>query len=235
MGKPPFAMQRIEKTTDKMVWIDMGLKEAWEHLALKWKHHGMKLSGICGVLAPIVAFAGIFLAIAAYPEFSWQNNALSDMGSSEGITRMLFNNGLILGGLIGAVFAAGFFLYLKNGLLGKASAAIFFLDALALTAIGVFPGDFAPQTHIHYYVSVAFFALFPISGIMVAVSFWKAGRKRLVAFTVALAAVAAAVWVAHWTIYPFGSDVAIPEIVAASAAGIWSVAIGVSMFRASDE
>lgn len=218
-----------------MVWIGMGLKEAFEHLVLVWKHHGLKLAGICGVLAPVIAFACIFLAIDSYPDFSWQNNALSDLGAVPGATRMFFNNGLILGGLVASVFATGFFLYLKNGLLGKASAALFLLDTFALAAIGVFPVDFAPQTRIHFYVSVAFFVLFPVSAIMMAVSFQKAGRIRKAELTIALAIVAAGVWVAHWTIYPFGAGVAIPEIVSAAAAGMWGILIGTGMFRSTDE
>ena len=212
----------------------MGVKEAFEHFVLVWKHHGLKLSGICGVLAPIIAFSGIFLAMENYPDFSWKYNALSDLGSMPGITRLFFNDGLIIGGLVAAVFATGFFLYLKNGLFGKASAVVFLLDTLALMAIGVFPSDFAPA-YVHYYVSLAFFVLFPISAIMMAAAFQKAGRVRRAELTIALAIVAAGVWIAHWTVYPFGSNVAIPEIVAAGAAGIWGIAIGISMFRSTDE
>jgi hypothetical membrane protein len=58
-----------------------------------------------GILAPIFAFTCIFIAIASYPQFSWTNNALSDLGVISGITGLLFNFGLYACGLLALVFA----------------------------------------------------------------------------------------------------------------------------------
>lgn len=68
-----------------------------------------KIAGICGVATPIVAYVCIFSAIAAWPQFSWVNNALSDLGVQQGITASLFNFGLVASGFLSLVFAVGLF------------------------------------------------------------------------------------------------------------------------------
>lgn len=185
----------------------------------------MRLAGVCGMLAPLVAFAGIFLALSGFGPFSWQENALSDLGARASATRDFFNTGLIIGGLLCAGFAAGFFSFLKNSA-GKAGAILFFLDALALAAIGIFPSGVTPH---HYYASVAFFVLFPIAGLAIFASLWEGERKRLAAFTLVVAAVAGGAWILHWTIFPFGTNVATPEMVSALAAGAWAIVLGAAM------
>ena len=192
----------------------------------KW----LKAAGICGVISPIIALSCIFLAIASYPTFSWTGHALSDLGTVSGITRLLFNDGLILGGAFAVIFASGFFPFLKQGKLGAAAAALFMLDAASLCAIGIFPGDARPM---HYYASVAGFVLLPLSGFLITAALLLSKRKKPAIFTLASAAVAAAVWLIHWTIFPFGSGVAIPEIVAALCAGVWAAVIGIMMVRSS--
>ena len=44
-----------------------------------------------GIVAPMIAFVCIGGAITSYPQFSWTNNALSDLGVISGITENLFS------------------------------------------------------------------------------------------------------------------------------------------------
>jgi len=106
----------------------------------------LKISGVCGTIAPIVAFTFILLAITSYPQFSWTGNALSDLGVVEGVTAVLFNSGLIIGGILAIIFASGLFIFLRNRVLGRIGAFIFTLAALALVAIGIFIGKFWKNT-----------------------------------------------------------------------------------------
>jgi len=188
---------------------------------------GLGVSGICGILAPIAAFTGIFLAISTFGPFSWTQNALSDLGAIDKETGVFFNNGLILGGILSAVFALGFFPFLKSSRLGKIGAAAFLLGSLALVAIGIFPSGVHP---LHYYASVAFFVLFPMSGATIGMALLQTGRKLLAALTLAVAVAAAGAWLVHW-ISPFGPNVAMPEMIAALSVGIWTVAVGAAMVR----
>ncbi|VVB99805.1 Uncharacterised protein [uncultured archaeon] len=193
----------------------------------------LAISGVCGVVAPVIALGCIFLAIASWHDFSWTGNALSDLGAIGGTTRLLFNFGLIFAGMFGLVFAYGFPVYFRGWDLGKYATWLFALDAVALAAVGAFPSDFMPETHIHFYVSVAFFALFPLSALFMTIGLWQAERQWLFYLSVCLATVAALVWLLHWTVLPFGEGIAIPEMIASLCAGVWAAVLGVSMLGQS--
>jgi hypothetical membrane protein len=208
----------------------MDYKEEADRLVVKWRHHGLKIAGACGLVAPLAAFACIALAILAYPSFSWEKNALSDLGVAKN-ARAFFNNGLMVAGIILAGFATGLPLLLRKSRLSYAACALFLLDCLALVAIGVFPSSARPM---HYYASVAFFALFPISCALAALSLWQSEKKGLARLAVAASALAAFAWVAQLALSLF-PNVAIPEAVAACAAGVWVAACGRDMLKSASE
>jgi hypothetical membrane protein len=119
-----------------------------------------RLGASAGIVAPIVGFICILSAIASYSYFSWTNNALSDLGVVSGITGLLFNFGLVASGFLAFTFAIfGLFVYFEKTWVGKIGSAFFAAATVALIAIGVFNESFSP---IHFFVSVAFFALSPI-------------------------------------------------------------------------
>jgi len=185
----------------------------------------LKASGICGILTPIIAFTCILLAISYSPSFSWTQNALSDLGIQSGTTTPLFNYGLISSGIIALIFASGLFSFLGDKLLGKIGAAVFTLAVVSLTAIGVFPESVRPT---HFYVSVAFFMLFPISMLLIVATFLLADKKQLGWFTFMVAMIAAVPWVLQFTV-PYVENVAIPETISAVSASMWAIALGYKM------
>lgn len=178
----------------------------------------LKISGISGMIVPFIAFTLILLAIAYSPSFSWTRNALSDLGVQEGVTAVLFNTGLIISGILAVLFATGLFAFLQGNLLSRIGAFVLVLDMFALTAIGVFPGNVKP---LHFYASVAFFALLPMSMFLLGVAFLRTFRTKLGFFTFTAAIVAASVW-----IVPFGKGVAVPETLSGLSASTWSVVLG---------
>lgn len=167
----------------------------------------LKISGVCGVLAPIIAFAFVLSAIASHSQFSWLDNALSDLGVVDGATAVLFNLGLIISGVLTLIFSVGLFMLLHNKVLGFAGNLLLAVDALALALIGIFPESARPM---HYYASVAFFALFPISILLICAEFLSSSRKKMGLFTFVTAAFAAIVWTVQFTVRPV-PGVAIPE------------------------
>ena len=111
----------------------------------------LRISGFCGVLTPVVAFTCISLSIASAPEFSWVDNALSDLGVMHGFTAAVFNYGLIVSGILCSIFATNLVRLLRFDVFshdarllypdnrGLGGVLIFSLACLALVAIGVFP------------------------------------------------------------------------------------------------
>jgi hypothetical membrane protein len=174
----------------------------------------LKISGICGILTPIVACAFILPAIVLYPQFSWTANALSDLGVVSGATAILFNSGLVISGVLALLFASGLFIVFRENMLGRIGASIFLLGALALIAIGIFPENVKPM---HYYVSVTFFVLLPISMFMIGAAFLSMARLKTGVFTFLLAMFAVIVWVVQFSAR-FVSGVAIPETLSALSA-----------------
>lgn len=187
----------------------------------------LKVSGICGILAPVIAFTCILFAIASYSQFSWFNDALSDLGVVEGATAVFFNLGLIVGGVLAFVFGLELFRFLHRKVLGVAGAVIFVLGALALVLIGIFPESARPM---HYYASVAFFVLFPISMLLICAKLLSSSRVKMGLFTLIVATFAAVVWIVEFTVRPF-QGVAIPETLSGLAASSWAVVLGFKMFK----
>lgn len=187
----------------------------------------LKISGVCGILTPIVAFTFISLAIASSPQFSWTENALSDLGVMEGVTAALFNSGLIISGILAIIFASGLFIFVRNRVLGRIGAFIFTLAALALIAIGIFTENFG---RIHYYVSVAFFMFAPISMLIICATFFIMGKAKMGLFTFLTAITAALVWVLQFAMR-YVPNVAIPETISALLALTWSIVLGFQMLK----
>jgi hypothetical membrane protein len=187
----------------------------------------LKISSVCGVLAPIIAFAFVLSAIASHSQFSWLDNALSDLGVVEGATAILFNLGLILSGVLTLIFGLGLFMLLRNKVLGFAGTLILAVGALALALIGIFPESVRPM---HYYASVSFFALFPISMLLICAEFLSSSRTKMGLFTFVTAGFAAIVWTVQFTVRPV-PGVAIPETLSALAALAWIAVLGFEMLR----
>jgi hypothetical membrane protein len=187
----------------------------------------LRIAGVCGFLAPLVAFALIFSAIASYAEFSWVNNALSDLGIVTGATALLFNSGLLISGALCIVFAAGIFAFLKERIIGKIGAVVFLLGSVALFAIGAFPENIRPT---HYIASVMFFMLLPIAMLIITGAFWLLHQVRMAVFTLLVAFAAATPWVLLF-IVRYVSGVAIPETISALAGSMWAVVVSGKMLK----
>lgn len=199
-----------------------------------------RISGFCGILTPVVVFTCIFLSVASAPEFSWVDNALSDLGVMPGVTAAVFNCGLIVSGILGFIFATGLFRVMRFfevfsadgkprflGNRGLGGALLFSLACLALTAIGVFPEN---VKYLHFFASVAFFVLLIGALLRMGIGFLQVKQKPLAVFTLLLGVAAAAPWLLLFLVR-YVSGVAIPEFIAAIAGGLWAGIFGFKMLK----
>ena len=183
-----------------------------------------------GILAPIVAFTCILIAIASYSSFSWTSNALSDLGVVAGITGLLFNFGLCATGLLALNFAVfGLFSYVGKTWVGKIGSVAFAAATVALIAIGVFNEHYSGT---HYAVSVAFFTLMPISMFIITCAFLLDHRARMAIFTVSTGVAAALPWILLFA-FKYVPNVAIPEFVSGLIVSAWTIILGYKMLKSS--
>jgi len=204
-----------------------------------------RISGVCGILTPFVAFTFISLSIASAPEFSWMEDALSDLGVMPGVTSAHFNYGLIISGILGFVFSISLFRMVRffevlsvDGRLryplpdrGLGGALIFSLVCLALIAIGIFPEN---VRFLHAFTSVAFFVLLIGALLRMGIGFWRARQKSLAVFMLLLGVVAAAPWLLLFLVR-YVSGVAIPEFISAVAGGVWAAVFGYNMLKIASQ
>ena len=158
-----------------------------------------RIGASSGVVAPFFAFVCIIIAIATHPQFSWINNALSDLGVIRGVTGIFFNFGLFACGFLALNFALfGIYPFFKRNLLGKIGAGIFAIATIALICIGIFNENFSPT---HYLVSVAFFVFLPISLLIITGAFAAKHQTKMAIFTIFVAIVAAVPWILYILIH----------------------------------
>jgi len=182
-----------------------------------------EIGAICGMAVPIVAFAAILSSIALSPWFSWYSNALSDLGNyARSSVAIIFNLGLVISGILTVVFGLGIFDDLKGSKPGRVGALVLMMAGAALTGIGIFSED---AGRIHFYVSVAFFSLVPISLLILGPTMIAGGSRKLGALSVIIAFLAAIPWAFSW------EGVAIPETISAAFASAWSITFGVKMLK----
>ncbi|MFH1820914.1 MAG: DUF998 domain-containing protein [Methanobacteriota archaeon] len=178
----------------------------------------LKLAGLCGVAAPIVALSCIFIAISLSPWFNWSANALSDLGIGE--AAWVFNLGLMAGGILSMVFVVGMFSPFNDSV-RRLGTLVFFLGALSLVGIGAFS---EAAGRIHFYFSVAFFVLVPISLLLIGAGFVLTGSRKFGVLTVVIGVLAALPWAFSW------SSVAVPELLSALASTAWSAIQGARFY-----
>jgi len=181
----------------------------------KW----LKLAGLCGVATPIVALSCIFIAISLSPWFSWSSNALSDLGVGE--ASWVFNSGLIAGGILTMILAGSMFVSFRDQALRRIGAVILLIDAFSLIGIGLFS---EAAGRIHFYFSVAFFMLFPVSLFLLGIGAVKATSRKFGILTIVIGVLAALPWVFRW------DAVAVPEMLSALTASAWIVIQGARVY-----
>jgi hypothetical membrane protein len=196
------------------------------------KNNPQRIGAASGIAVPILAFTCILIAVYSYPQFSWTNNALSDLGIIAGITGPLFNFGLYGSGLFAFSFAVfGLFTYLGKNWVGKIGAVTFAATGLALMGIGFFPENVVPT---HYLFSVAFFVLLPISLLVITGAFALKRQTKMALFTLLIAIAAALPWILLFAVH-YVSGVAIPEFASAFAGSAWIVVLSCKMFKAASQ
>jgi len=168
--------------------------------------------GVClGIFAPIVAFSFIAAAILTHPWFSFQHNALSDLGNPDVEMNWIFSSGLVIAGILGFLFALDLIGRLNGA--ERIGAIIFAGAMIFLAMIGVFPEGSA----LHFPVSASFYLLSAIVIIIFALVWMTIDEQRIYGIiAIILVAVGFAI-----ALIPKWDGIAIPETAGAVIIFIW--------------
>ena len=182
-----------------------------------------RLAGACGVAAPVTSLTLIFAAVSVSPWFSWQQNALSDMGVSA--TPNPFNFGLVLVGLFNLVFTIGILRQMDRSRLARLGSLALLLGAIALPLIGLVTEDKRPW---HWNVSASYFFFTPLAYLFIGTRSFRRGQKTNGSLTLA-AGVAALLVIFLRNPLTHQGDIAVPEILAALIIGSWTFSMGMRL------
>jgi hypothetical membrane protein len=184
------------------------------------------------VVAVGVTLGCTLLATQVSPSFAWTEHALSNLGvawtdAGTTTTVLLFNGGLITGGLLGVTVAVQ--LYRQNRRREDQVVIVLAAAALALMGlVGVFPQGTTP----HFPVAIGFFLLISATLWAEGVLQYRAGRRRWAGLSVAGGTANILAWVVWLTVVETPSEgLAVPEMVGAVIFGGWLLALAVRLSR----
>ncbi|MCW4019893.1 MAG: DUF998 domain-containing protein [Candidatus Bathyarchaeota archaeon] len=175
---------------------------------------------LCGILGPLISYVFIGISIASAPWFSWEKNALSDLGNAlRKESAPYYNFGLALAGLLTAVYAVtAFRKHAKHTSLCLAASS-FLLQLLA-----VFDEVYG---HLHTALSILFFIAIILSALVYAIE--KRSILSSTSFIIGLGA---------WTLYlakVYSAGFAVPETISATATVSWILWSALRIYLRADE
>ena len=114
------------------------------------------LAGLSGIIGSILPLVMILASTVLLKTFSWNKNALSDIGVSS--HAWLFNSALIVGGLLNLLFAFGLRKYLGKTNWSKVGVSLIIVSSISLALVGVFTENYSI---IHALVALGYLLLTP--------------------------------------------------------------------------
>lgn len=175
-----------------------------------------KIYALFGVIGPLIPYLSIGVSIALSPWFSWEKNALSDLGHAvkSGVAP-IFNFGLLIAGFFLTIYAVKA-LYKYARWTGYSLV----ISAFVLQLIAVFDEVYGL---LHWLVSVLFFVLLGVTSLVYVVE--SKSYLALAAFTVGLIS-----WAFYWAEI-YNSGIAVPETISSVAVSLWIIPSALKIYR----
>jgi len=183
-----------------------------------------------GAATVVVTTVSVLAATLVSPAFRWQGNALSNLGvtttaAGTPTTVLLFNGGLIAGGVLGLAFAACLVGLADEWLVGW----VFGVTVALLGLIGVFPQDHP----YHFPVAAGFYLCITLTLWLDAAQRIRDGWRARAAVSFVLGAVNIGGLLLWGLTGPVARPgLAIPEMVGALAFGAWALSVSLDLFPA---
>lgn len=174
-----------------------------------------KIYALFGVVGPLIAFVSIGVSIALSPWFSWERNALSDLGHAvkSGVAPT-YNFGLLLTGFLLIIYAV-------TALRGYArwTSYSLMISAFMFQLVAAFDEIYGP---LHFIVSFLLFVSLGFTSIVYAVE--RKSSLALIAFIIGIFS-----WAFYWAgIYRAG--IAVPETISSVAVLTWIISSAIKLY-----
>jgi hypothetical membrane protein len=117
----------------------------------------IRLSGISGIISSTLPLIMILASTVLEESFSWNRNALSDIGVSH--FAWLFNSALVIGGLLNLFFAVGLRSFIDKIVWLKIGVSLIIVSSISLALVGVFTENYSS---IHVLVALGYLLLTPL-------------------------------------------------------------------------
>lgn len=186
----------------------------------------IRLAGISGIVSSTLPLIMILASTVLEKSFSWNKNALSDIGVSE--QALLFNSALILGGLLNLLFAVGLRSYLDKTRWLKIGVSLVIISSISLALVGVFTENY---NIIHGLVALGYLLLTPSGLICIGLGAksHQIGKVSLVLGITALLAVLGLPIITVVANLQIGF--AVPEFLESLALSIWTFWVSLKLLR----
>ena len=186
----------------------------------------LQLAGVCGILGSVLPLFMVLSATFVSSWFSWNMNALSQLGVGEQAT--LFNSAMLLGGALNFVFAVGLYKFLSSIRLVQAGAVSIMLSSVSLALVGVFTVDY----HIpHGIAAFGYFMLAPAGFLLIAYGTLQVTIRKI-GFTCGIAALLA-ILVLPAIVFAlrFYVGFAVPELIEGLVISVWTIYMAAKLLR----
>lgn len=191
----------------------------------------MRLSGVCGVVGPVLGVGLVLAATVISPSFRWERNALSDLGVAEPDAALLFNAGVVIAGVLFLLLTVGIAESMR-GTRARLGIPALVIGGLSLILVGIFTEAYGA---LHTAVSMGYFILVPL-GVLVmglASSAWGATARLLSIAAGILSLLAISTTQSILSAVGLRMGFAVPEIIEALILAAWAVSTGLWLLRRS--
>jgi len=186
----------------------------------------IRIAGISGIIGSVLPLVMILASTVFEKSFSWNKNALSDIGVSQ--TAWLFNGALIVGGLLNLLFAIGLRNYLGKTKCLKIGVSLLIVSSISLLFVGVFTENY---NVIHVFVALGYLLLAPLGLICISrgeesKKFGKASLSLGITALLAIFGLPVITFAANLQI-----GFAVPEFAEALLLSIWTFWVSLKLLR----
>jgi hypothetical membrane protein len=186
----------------------------------------LRFGGLCGILGSVLSIALVLAATLLSPWFSWENNALSELGVGE--VYLLFNGAMLIGGVFIFFFALALREYFEGNRVVRIGANLIIVASICLALVGVFTFD---MMLLHGIVSLGPLLLAPLGFVFIGFGTEESKIRKFSIGCGVAALISILILPMVILILPFEVGFAVPEITNTIITTVWLFGMGTKLIK----